>query len=400
MTAHMLTALRARHESIRTAIQAVTDTARDERRDLTEDELRSVADQGAEAHRIGDSIEHLQSEQVRVQHVSDLNVSIGAGLGAGVSLGAPGSSAYADLGGGESVPPLMPSPDQVAEMFRAATGDATAHRWTVEHTRAAITTTNTGTTQSLGSGGSVLRQPRRIATAVPLTVERVEGVQGLAYPVFGAGAADIAAEGAVKPEYAAVTPGTAVPQMISVWSDVQRQALLSMPAFESRLRAKHAALLAKREDLLMVARLQGATGVQTVTATASQPYSDVVLAAAGLVLSSDVAAEPDIILCNPADLPQLFPGATSTGASGESPVAGLRLDMHGALVYPTAAVAAGAGIVAALGAATRFVLGLAPTVLVDSMSQLKSNKVTILTEEAVSLAIDEPSGIVIVDFTA
>lgn len=393
----MLTAMRARFETIRTVMTSTYAMVDAEHRDLTEDELRSVTDLGAEANRLAAAIEHLSAEHVRAQQVSDLNASIDAG---GAQNLGTGSSAYAGLGGGESVPPLMPSPDQVAEMFRAATGDATAHRWTVEHTRAAITTTNTGTTQSLGSGGSVLRQPRRIATAVPLTVERVEGVQGLAYPVFNAGAADIAAEGAVKAEYAAVTPGAAVPQMISVWSDVTRQALLSMPAFESRLRGKHAALVAKREDQLLVSRLQGAIGVQTVTATTGMTYSDVVLAAAGLVLSSDVAAEPDIILCNPADLPELFPGSTSTGASGESPVAGLRLDMHGALVYPTSAVAAGAGIVAALGAATRYVLGLDPTVLVDSVSQLKSNKITILSETACSLAIDEPSGIVIVDFTA
>lgn len=390
-----LTATRDRFEYLRTAVETMVRGAETEGRAISEAELRQADAWADEAKGCAARIEYLQSEQVRAQQVSDLNVLIGDG--AGVNL-AGGRSAYAGLGGGESVPPLMPSPDQVAEMFRAATGDATAHRWTVEHTRAAITTTNTGTTQSLGSGGPVLRQPRRIATAVPMTVERVEGVQGLAYPVFGAGAADVAAEGAVKPEYAAVTPGAAVPQMISVWSDVQRQALLSMPAFESRLRAKHAALVAKREDLLMVTRLQGATGTQAVTATTGQTYADVVLTAAGLVLSSDVAAAPDIILVNGADLPKLFPGATSTGPNGETPVSGLRLDLHGALVYPTSAVAAGAGIVAALGAATRFVVGLDPTVLVDSVSQLKSNKVTILTEEAVSLAIDEPSGVCLIDF--
>jgi hypothetical protein len=397
----MITALRARHESIRTGIATLTRSAQDAGRDLTEDELRTVTDQGAEARRIAESLQHLEAEQVRADQVSNVHASIGSG--GSVNLGT-GSTAYAELGGGESVPALMPAPDQIAEMFRALQGDPTQHRYVVDqaaaamHARALVTTTQTGQVTNVGTGGTVLREPRRISTSVRLPVEVVQGVEGLAFPVFGAGAADIVAEGVAKPEYAAITAGSAVPQMISVWTDYTRQAALSMTTFEGRLRAKHAALVAKREDLLLVSRMLATTGVQTVTGVASAPYSDAVLSAAGLVLSSDVAAEPDLILVNPADLPKLFPGSTSTGANGETPISGLRLDMHGALVYPTSAVTAGTGIVAALGASARFVVGLRPTVLLDTMSGLKQNKITSLMEEAVNIAIDEPSGIVLVDF--
>ncbi|MDN5918677.1 MAG: hypothetical protein L0I76_26875 [Pseudonocardia sp.] len=400
MTNPYLTAARKRYDAIRAEIQTFQTRAGDEHRDLTDDELATITRTSTEARDLAAAIEHMTEEQTRADAVRSLAAQVDGD--AAQSLGYGGPDAYAQLGGGEPVPNLMPSPDQVAEMFRSL-DKQTAHRWTVDqpdiHHRAALTTATVGVGVSVGTGGRALREPRRISTAVPLPVERVQGVEGLAFPVFAAGTADVVAEGATKPEYAAVTAGSATPQVIAVWTDFTRQATLSMPSFEARLRAKHAALVAKREDVLLVAQLNAVVGSQTyVGTTATTPaYSDSLLAGCGLVLSSDVAAPPDIILVNPADLPLIFPADTTQGLNGTTPDSALRLTLHGATVYPTSAVTAGTAIVAALAASSRFVVGMAPRVLIDAVSQLKSNKITSLMEEAVTLAIDEPTGVVLVD---
>lgn len=402
MTNPYLTAARSRYDAIRTEIETFQTRATDESRDLTADELATITRTSGEARELAVAIQHMTDEQTRHDAVAGVaSTALRTGDGP-VQAGSGGDAdPYAALGGGAAVPNLMPSPAQVAEMFRSLDGQS-AHRWTVDqtgtHHRAALGTAQMGVGVS-AAGGPQLREPRRISTAVTLPVERVEGLTSLAYPVFGAGAADVVAEGATKPEYSAVTPGSAVPQVIAVWTDFYRQGDLSMPAFEGRLRSKHAALVAKREDTLLVSRLNAVVGAQTyVGATATTPaYSDSLLAGCGLVLSSDVAAPPDIILVNPADLPLIFPANITQGINGSSPDSALRLTLHGAVVYPTAAVTAGSAIVAALGASARFVVGMSPTVLLDTMSGLKLNKITSLMEEAVTLAIHEPSGVVLVD---
>ncbi|ODU03335.1 MAG: hypothetical protein ABS81_14625 [Pseudonocardia sp. SCN 72-86] len=409
-----LAAARARHESIRTQLADLRERAEHEDRDLSQIELRHAEALTVEAEALLPQIESLTAIERRNATVDAAAVAVGTtgvagarsapapGTASYVSLGGPGNDLYREMGGGLAVPALMPSGTQLAEMLRHQAHGEQPRRWTIDQTvqhRATIGTAQTGVGTDVATAARRF-EPRRIATAVRgLAVEHVAGITGVAFPVFGAGAADIAAEGAVKPEYAAVTPGTAVPQVISVWSDYSRQAALSMPTFEARLRNKHAALVARREDKLLVSRLLGVTGAQSHVAPAEgEPYSDAVLAAAGLVLDSDVAAAPDIVLANPADLPKLFPGATAQGLNGTTPDSELRLDLHGALVYPTGEVPAGTAIVAALAASARFVLGLAPVVLIDPVSQLKKNLVTLLTEEACTLAIDEPTGIVLVDF--
>jgi hypothetical protein len=122
------------------------------------------------------------------------------------------------------------------------------------------------------------------------------------------------------------------------------------------------------------------------------------MVAAGLVLDSDVAAAPDVALVNPADLALILP-SDGTGSRGESPSADFRLTVAGMQLYPTSAVTAGSAIVGAFAAASRFVVGQAPTVMIDAVSQLKSNKITLLSEEAVTLAVDEPTGFVLVDLS-
>lgn len=310
-----------------------------------------------------------------------------------------GGALVADTG----VPLLSPSADALRALHEASYGDEPVQRRVHadkgDQHRAAITLTTTGT-PTVGLDGSVIgREPRRIAVAAQIPGTQVQGVAGTVFPVFGsADTAEIAAEGATKAEYDDITSGTATPAMIALWTDYTRQVALTLPAFEAKLRAKLAARVARREDKLVVARVLATTGIQTLqAATTSVPYAESLMVAAAMVLDSDVAATPNMALVNPADLPKIFPAATATGANGESPASGLRLDLHGLAIYPTSEVSAGAAIVGAWSVGSEFLVGMPPTYLVDSMSQLKSNKVTVLLEEAVTLAVTEPKAFVSVD---
>jgi hypothetical protein len=392
--------LRARVEQynqLRGQISTIQTRAHDAGRDLTADELREVTDVSTRARALHDDIAPYVEDEQRARAIGALAHELGGG-GQVDRLGSTGGqrSVYELLGGADEVPALMPGREQITTLY-GAIAEQRAVRVEVageQLQRALVDTGDTGV-PTAGLDVTALREPRRIATAARLGVQQVAGVEGVAFPVFGAGAAEIAAEGTAKAEYDAVTPGVGVPQMIAVWTDVTRQSLLSVTGFESRLRAKHAALVARREDKLMVARVLGTTGIQTHAAAASVPYADTLLRAAALVVDSDVAAEPDLALINPADIAMVFGGAT--GRQGETPADNLRLSLHGMSVYVTSAVAAGSAIVGAWSASSRMIVGMRPTVLVDAASGLKTNRVTLLLEEAVTLAVDEPTGFVSVD---
>ncbi|QJY51256.1 phage major capsid protein [Pseudonocardia broussonetiae] len=60
-----LVAQRAKYEALRTSIEGLQSRAADANRDLTEDELRSVTDQGAEARKLADTIESLTEIETR-----------------------------------------------------------------------------------------------------------------------------------------------------------------------------------------------------------------------------------------------------------------------------------------------------------------------------------------------
>jgi hypothetical protein len=392
--------LRARVEQynqLRGQINTLQTRAHDAGRDLSADELREVTDVSTRARALYDDIAPYAEDEQRARAIGALAHELGGG--GAVELGAQDHTrtAYEILGGADQVPPLMPSREQITTLY-GAVAEQRAVRVEVTgeqlHTRAVVETADTGLpTAGLQTTG--LREPRRIATAARLGVQQVAGVEGVSFPVFGAGAAEIAAESTTKTEYDAVTPGTGVPQVIAVWTDTTRQTLTSVTGFEARLRAKHAALVARREDRLMVARVLGTTGIQTHAAAASVPYADTLLRAAALVVDSDVAAEPDLALINPTDIAMVFGGAT--GRQGETPTEQLRLNLHGMTVYVTSAVAAGSAIVGAWSASSRLIVGMRPTMLVDAVSGLKNNLVTLLLEEAVTLAVDEPAGFVSVD---
>jgi hypothetical protein len=393
-----LTAARDRYAVIRGDIEGLQTRAVDEGRDLTAEELETVQRRGAEGLSLATSIEEMAAEQDRNDATNRLAAAVGGGAAVQVGGGGAPVDPFAMHGVSSLAPNLMPTRAQVAELHRAATEQRSV-RVDVEqgdqHHRATVTMANAGDPVA-GLPPVVPREPRRILTAGGIAVQRVEGITSAAFPVFGAGTAGIAAEGAVKPEYAAVTPGTATPQMISVWTTFTRHTLLSIGTFESRLRNKLAALVARREDQLVVAKVLGTAGIQTYAAGAADPYADTLLAAAGLVLSSDVAQAPNLAVIAPADVPKVFGG--SVGRNGESPESELRLSLHGMDVYVSSAMTAGTALVGAWNVSSTVILGLPPTMFLDTMSGLKTNTITHLLEEAVDLAVDEPTGFVSVDF--
>lgn len=388
--------LRALYDQHHGAMNTITDRAAAENRErLNADEETQLRGHEQALDAINPELEALIGRENRAAQMDALNAGVllgGAGWvnGDGTVYGAAPES-------GADVPPLLPSGVQLREMFAAHQGnEPVQRRWELE-TRAAITLSTTGTTSG-ELAVSPAREPRRIATAAGLPVEEVNGVGGTVFPIFlSTDSAAVTAEGAVKPEYDSITTGTAVPAVIAIWTDHTRQVSETITTFDQRLRAKLAARVARAEDALLVARVLAAPGIQTYQApTTSTPYADSLLAAAALVAASDVAAEPSLALLNPADVVKVF-GGTAVGPGGMSPDTELRLRLHGMDVYVTNTVAAGAALVGAWSSGSYLVLGSRPRVLVDTMSQLKSNKITTLLEETVTLAVTDPEAFVSVD---
>ncbi|GAA4983394.1 phage major capsid protein [Pseudonocardia tropica] len=389
-----------RYQTLRSSIEEIQTRAGNEARDLTPDEVRTINERTEEGRGLYDELAPEIEAHERSAKVATLSGELAQGE---PRQTLDGRLVHAEDAMPPMAPRLMPTHEQIVELHRAV-AEQRPLRLTVadrprgggEHERAAVTVDDTADV-NVALVPRETREPRRLAVAARLGVQRVQGVTDVVYPVFNAGAADVAAEATKKPEYDAITPGLSTPQVIAVHTDATRQALESVSALEVRLRQKHAALIAKREDLLLVQTVLATTGIGSITgAAASTPFADTLLAAAAVVLGSDVGAAPNLAAINPADVVAVFGGAV--GASGESPESRLRLDLHGMDVYVTPAVAAGTAVVGAWEAAARFVVGWDPRVLVDPYSQMKNNIVTTLTEEAVALAVDEPTGFVKVKF--
>lgn len=288
---------------------------------------------------------------------------------------------------GRSLPALQPDADQVRQLHRAALGGQSLRT----EVRAVVTSALSGADQLTVPLSMPGRMERRIAAAGSLAVENVAGITSAAFPVFGAGDAGITAEGAAKTEYDTITAGTVTPQMITIFTDTTRQNVLTMLNFEAKLRSVLAAKVSRREDLLLAATVLADAGIQALIGALS---ADAVLEAAALVAAGDVAAEPNLVLLNPADVPTVLGPDVGAGGSASPGFEAFLPVIHGMRVYPTTAVTAGEALVGAWNAAAHLVVGLAPTFLVDAVSGIKTNTITILLEEAVALAVDEPQGFV------
>lgn len=310
-------------------------------------------------------------------------------------VGNPGEVATRDTSRpwrpGGPPPPLWPSQNQLRQLHTAVRNGTTL-RLALDEERAAVLSSSTGADQLATQLSVSTRQPRRIAGKAAIPSQNVAGTQNVEYSVFGAGSAAITAEGSAKAEYSNISAGSATPQVINIWTDTSRQNLLTMTNFEAKLRNVLAAKVANREDQLLVDTVLGNTGIQLMDATTLG--EDTLLEAAAKVAASDVGAEPNLAVVNPADIPVVLGPNVGTGGSASPAFAEFLPTVHGMSVYPSNHVNLGDAIVGAWPAASRFVVGIQPSMLVDNVSQIKNNLVTLLQEEAVALAIDEPEGFV------
>ncbi|MFF5992586.1 phage major capsid protein [Prauserella flavalba] len=142
-----LEAQRKKYESLRDSIAGLQTRAADERRDLTEDELRSVQEQGEQAKRIAAEIESLTEIENRNRKVAELAASLATeddngGEGEGPLGGEqrrsatttrdrdPGHYRRAEDGGEHSF---------FSDIYRAKSGDEVASQRLAEHARALST---------------------------------------------------------------------------------------------------------------------------------------------------------------------------------------------------------------------------------------------------------------------
>ncbi|MCP2255084.1 Phage capsid family protein [Prauserella aidingensis] len=301
----------------------------------------------------------------------------------------------ADYGVMEGVPSLTPTRSDMAGLFRAASQRQPLKVGTPALSFATVGTADAGSSEQWAVRENQPVSIRRLAEFAALGSETVDVGSRVTFPVFGDGSATTADEGSAKGEYDNITSGDASPKIIAAWTDVTMQ-LRSMGGFEGRLRRKLSALIARREDELLITTALGTDGIQTHTAGSGESKTTSVLAGATMVVDSAVGADPDVIVMNPEDVVDVFDG--SVGMSGESPENALRLTLHGLRVYPSSAVGAGTALVGSWRAASQLVVGLSPTFMVDPYSQMKNNIVTILGEEAVNLAVDEPDGFAEITF--
>jgi hypothetical protein len=290
-----------------------------------------------------------------------------------------------------AVPSLMPDRQGLADLHAGIIGRSPVVVTTPAY-NAAVTTTQTGKPSTplgvTGRGG-----PIRIAELAGITSETVEWGGQSMFPILGAGTPPSATgEGVAKPEYDAVTPGTASPQTLAIWTDLSNQAL-SIENLGLKLQNKLARLVASGENNLLRAKVVGTAGVVTQAFTAGDQAVQILRSAA--IIEADMNQRPDLLIYNPADVLAIFGTAVSNAAPAE--IAELSVRLFGMLSLPMTAQTAGFVTMGAWAAGSRLVVGLPPTYATDPFSQLKSNKTTVLLEEAVDLAVEEPIAFRIVD---
>lgn len=370
----VLANLRSQRAAAYDRAKQVADVAASEGRHFTESEQRAYDAASGDLDALDERIAQVTESDAR-QHRTESTIA--DLLSRPLDSRSPGPT---------SPPSLSPSADVLAQLHGAVTSRAAVRLGTTEE-RATVLSTDTGADQLAVQLAAGRREPRRIAVAAGIGSQNVAGVTSVEYPVFGAGAAAITGEGASKSEYDAITPGSTNPVMIAIWTDTSRQNLLTMEGFEARLRTVLTGKVASREDELLLTTVTGTSGIQTLTGELS---ADLVLEAAAMVAASEVGAEPNLVAVNPADVPTLVGTDVGTGGSASPALASFLPNLHGLSVYPTNHVVAGEAVLGAWGAASRFVVGLEPMMLTDAVSGLKTNEVTLLLEEAVALAVDEP----------
>jgi hypothetical protein len=289
-------------------------------------------------------------------------------------------------------PSLLPDDTGMAELFTAIRERRAVTVTTPDASFATITTTQSGRDTQL-IGVTQRSGPRRIAELGAIPTEDVEWGSSAAFPIMGAGTPPAAtAEGVAKPEYSAITAGTATPQTIAIWTDLSNQAL-SMANFEVKLRNKLARLVATGENEILRAKVAGTAGVVTQTFVAGDQAVQILRAAA--IIEAALNERADLMLFNPADTLAIFGTAVSNAAPQE--LAALSVQLFGMLSLPMATQPAGFVTMGAWSAGSRLVVGLRPRYFTNPFTQAKNNITTIMLEEALDLAVEEPEAFRIVD---
>ena len=369
-----LRAVRNRYEHIRSGIREMTDQAVAEGRDITDDEFTQIRSMTDDARQLWQEYAGLLEEHQRQQQVNKLTAAITQTRSE--SLGSGGVEPVV-----ESAAPYSLVPDRAQlEQLRQAVAQAQAVRLTHGRQdglqlRATVTASDVGG-QVWPSSGQV-PHPRRIVAELGLPPTKVTS-RGMSGPLFGpTSGQDPTAEGQVKPEADDVSEATIAIHALARWTDITRQALLAHEEMAEQIAAWHAQAIAKDEDRLIVQALDAAAGAPiSVGAPADRVRTAIARVA------DDVSADADLVVCHPDDYALLASFAPSSGTD----VSSWADRIGSALIYPTSqGTTVGRVLVGAVRAAGRWLVAESPATV--SMEDLKTNEITIRTEELVGFGL-------------
>jgi hypothetical protein len=293
-----LRALREQYEALKRNIEGLQTRAAEGRRDLTNDELRSVIEQGEKAKALFTQIEDLSEIELRNAKVAQMNAAVSAAVTS--SFGGP-SDAPSDApsdGGGGFVPVGGASTQDrdpgyyvrggqysfIGDQFRASRmGDREAAQRLTQHTNALKDTQHMrdvlGTTTGGGAGlvapiwlaeqfAPILH--RRLRVASQLRQIPWAGPFPWTIPVAGTPALITnTSEGVNNPESdPTYTTITVLPATISGYSEVSRQMLEgSNPAVDTIIWGDMIGNFYDDAENLCVVAIEGAAGINVVTVT-------------------------------------------------------------------------------------------------------------------------------------
>lgn len=375
-----LAAKRAEYTRHQDAIRDLQALVTREKRDYTDDELRSAREHGQASRALVDELEELTEDVLRNAKVADMTARIGEAIGDHDGAGQAGRPAEPT-----GMYSLVPSDEQL-DQLRSAIGESRSMRFTTarmprdererQHLRAAVTLSLTGGEIRPTSGR--VPDPRRLVTAVGLTPQP-STTAGTTGPKFGATTATAAtAEGAAKPEAATITKLDIPIKQLARWTTLSRMALMSQDNTLEQTVAWHAMAIAKDEDKLLIDAVNTAAGA-AVAFTAGDQRLQVRKAMA--VVEDAVSAPCDVVLCHTDDY-ALLAGFDVTTLDD---LAGKVVTFGGAVLYPSSSVPTGFVLVAALRASGRFIV--ADPTSVATTQALSTNETTVRTEELVGFDI-------------
>jgi hypothetical protein len=368
------------YETHRRAIEDLKTTVVKERRDFSDDELRSIAEHGGRAKELHARITEMADGELRDAKVAAMAGQVAQALGDDTGTG---------TGGGPVEPSgmysLMPSDEQLLQL-RTAIGESRSMRFTTarlprdrgerEHMRAAVTLSLTG--GRIESINGRLPEPRRLATAVGL-VPHPSGSAGYTGPKFPATtAAAPTAEGSNKPEATAPTKLDIAIKQLARWNTLSRMAWLSQPDLLGQFVSYHGMLIAKDEDKVIIDALNTAAG-SAIAFTAGDQRPPV--RAAMALVEDAVSAQCDVVLVHPTNY-GLLAGFDPTDADEAG---GRVVTFGGAVLYPSSSVPTGFVLVAALKAAGWFIVADPPSVA--TLEILTANETTVRTEELIGFDV-------------